>query len=394
MYVVLFNNSHPSVASVTDVLARVDLHAEHEDVHVVWNGSQLRGFCANMKSHCIDALNGMDDVAIVEKSQTISLSKTQASRGVPWGLARISSINEVAGNPKALNYTYSYDAPTVKDPGTGVDIYLIDTGINTQHISFGGRAKMIWPNATEDDHGHGTHTAGTAGARTFGIAFGANILGLKALDKNGVGQTPAMISGIQFAIQNHNTRSTEAGFVGSVLSLSFSMVRTVSPNGSKTALELSIDAAIDAGIHVVVASGNDGFDACLTDPAFSGGANGRAISVGSIGMKDVVSVFSNTGACTDIYAPGEDILSTWVGGDNVINPDSGTSMSTPHVSGIVAYVIAQNKNLAKNPAAMKKYLLDTSLKSMITPFGGMPVENDALLMVNNGIVGDGFISRA
>jgi cerevisin len=340
-----------------------------------------------MKSDCIDALNGMEDVALVEKSRTISISETLSRPASPWGLARISSTDTIDGDPETLTYTYEFNGPN--DPGSGVDIYLIDTGINTGHVAFAGRAKMVWPNSTEDDHGHGSHTAGTAGANTFGVAYGANILGLKALDKNGVGSTVAMIAGIQFAIQCHEIRSTEVGFVGSVMSLSFSMIRSADPVTGTTALEMSLNAAIDAGIHVVVAAGNDGSDSCLTDPAFVGGGSGRAISVGSIGMQGNVSVFSNTGACNDIYAPGEMVLSTWMGANNTINTDSGTSMATPHVTGIVAYLMAQNKDLAQSPVAMKQYILDTALRNMITG----QVQDDALLMVNNGIVGDGFISR-
>ncbi|TID17502.1 subtilisin-like protein [Venturia nashicola] len=396
-YIVLFNRSHPSVASVSDVLSRVDLHPEHEDVHMVWDGLHMRGFCANMKSHCIDALNGMDDIAVVEKSRTISVARKQTQMGAPWGLARISTTGDITGSSVGLNYTYSWNSATTKAaPGAGADIYLIDTGINTEHAAFGGRAKMIWPDSTVDGFGHGTHTAGTAGAAKFGVAFGANLLGLKALDDRGIGQTPKMIDAINFARDTHTARSKKPGFVGSVMSLSLSMTRENGYLNVTTAMEFALNTALDAGMHVVVASGNDGSDSCLTDPASSGGANGRAISVGSIGMKNVVSLFSNTGACTDIYAPGEDIVSTWIGGDSVINPDNGTSMATPHVSGIIAYLMVQKPELAKDPIAMKKYLLDTSLKNVIKydPRLGAPPLNDAFLMVNNGIVGDGFISRS
>lgn len=244
------------------------------------------------------------------------------------------------------------------------------------------------------DISHGTHTAGTAGAGGLGVAFGANILGLKALDKNGRGQTATIIDAIQFASKTHTAKSKQSGFVGSVLSLSFSMVRSPSNDNDVTALELAVNAALDAGMHVVVAAGNESHDSCMDDPARTGGASGRAISVGSIGMKNTVSVFSNRGACTDIYAPGEDIVSTWFTGDNVIQTDSGTSMATPHVSGIVAYLMVLKPELAKSPVAMKKYLLDTALKKMVKmpTYEAAPV-GDALLMVNNGIVGDGFISR-
>jgi len=113
-------------------LSRVDLHPDHDDVHMVWNGT-IRGFCANMKSHCIDKLNGMAEVAIVEKSKTISISKAQGRSGSPWGLERISSTSDLTGNPSALSYTYSFNSPSA--PGKGSDIYLIDTGINTLSTS-------------------------------------------------------------------------------------------------------------------------------------------------------------------------------------------------------------------------------------------------------------------
>lgn len=115
----------------------------------------MRGFCANMKSHCIDALKEMDDVAIVEKSRTISVARKLTKEGAPWGLARISTTADIRGSAIGLNYTYSWDSTNTKTlPGSGADIYLVDTGINTEHWAFEGRAKMIWPNAMGDDYGY------------------------------------------------------------------------------------------------------------------------------------------------------------------------------------------------------------------------------------------------
>lgn len=214
------------------------------------------------------------------------------------------------------------------------------------------------------------------------------------MDKHGNGETPKMIDALSFAIQNHKTESRRPGFVGSVMSLSFSMIRVNASSQETTAMQFVINTALDAGMHVVVASGNDAIDSCMTDPASSGGAKGRAISVGSFDMKNMMSTFSNTGACTDIYAPGEEVMSTWYNAPNSIHAESGTSMSAPHVSGLVAYLMVEKPKLAKDPAAMKKYLIDTSLKKMIkVPTLIEAPVNDALLMVNNGVMGEGFISR-
>jgi len=167
------------------------------------------------------------------------------------------------------------------------------------------------------------------------------------------------------------------------MSFSFSLPRENGVDSETTALELSIDAAIDAGMHVAVAAGNDGNYSCDFAPAFTGGANGRAISVGSISIYNTISSFSNTGDCTDIYAPGEQVMSAWISGKDVINILDGTSMATPHVAGVVAYLMSQNETLAKSPVEMKKFLLDTAIRGQIT---GQVYQGDNMLLLNNGVV--------
>lgn len=103
------------------------------------------------------------------------------------------------------------------------------------------------------------------------------------------------------------------------------------------AIDNVIRAAVSAGIHVSVAAGNSGIDSCKYPPSSSGGANGPAISVGSIGMSNTISTFSNTGACNDVYAPGENIVSAWNISVNTVEVLSGTSMACPHVTGVMAY---------------------------------------------------------
>jgi cerevisin len=149
-YIVIFNSSHPNFPHVRDVLSRVALHVEHDDVHTIYNNSFFRGFCASMNSQSISTLSAMPDVAVVEPSGVVHIATTRI--GSPWGLQRISSAANVTGDILALNYTYTYDPAT--EAGLGVDIYSVDTGINTAHLAFGGRASMIWPTATSfDDNG-------------------------------------------------------------------------------------------------------------------------------------------------------------------------------------------------------------------------------------------------
>lgn len=137
-YIVLFNSSHPVPPQVDEVLSRIQLSPDHSDVRHVYNNSAFRGFAASMRSHCIDALANMSDVAYVDKAVRVT-SQLNTRTGAPWGLQRVSSASTVEGPTRALDYTYSFDD---RQLGAGVDIYVVDTGINVGHAVFNGRAKM------------------------------------------------------------------------------------------------------------------------------------------------------------------------------------------------------------------------------------------------------------
>lgn len=135
-------------------------------------------------------------------------------------------------------------------------------------------------------------------------------------------------------------------------------------------------------MHAVVAAGNNAGDACTYSPSSLGGANGPAISVGSIGPGNAISSFSDTGSCTDVYAPGEEVISAWNTGPNVINVLDGTSMATPHVTGVVAYTLAQRPDLALDPAGMKAVVVGQALQGQVT---GLAQNGDQMLLLNNGV---------
>ncbi|KAI9694354.1 MAG: hypothetical protein M1820_009002 [Bogoriella megaspora] len=378
-YVVLFNNSHPQPPQVEEVLTRLSLSSNHSDVRYTFNNSAFRGFAASMNSHCITALQNMSDVSIVEEAVHIASRGVNFRANSPWGLQRISSRSAVGGNAGTMSFTYTYEDQKL---GSGVDIYVVDTGINTDHAAFGGRARMGFSfNRTDatDGDGHGTHVSGTAGGAVFGVASDANLVGVKVLGNDGTGLSSDTIAGMDWVIQNHQSRQNEQGFVGSIMSMSWGL-SAVTPS-----VDQAISAAVQAGIHVSVAAGNDGKDACNFSPASTGGS-GPAISVGSIGMSDQVSSFSNTGSCVDIYAPGEDVLSSWIGGNNVVNLLSGTSMATPHVTGVMAYLMASNSTFASSPSALKQYLTTPHL-------GGFTKGNSASggkVILSNHITGAGL----
>lgn len=106
--------------------------------------------------------------------------------------------------------------------------------------------------------------------------------------------------------------------------------------GKSRVLDLAVNAAVDAGLHFAVAAGNDNADACNYSPA----AADKAITVGASTLADERAYFSNYGTCTDIFAPGYNILSTWIGSKYATNIISGTSMASPHICGLLAYFLS------------------------------------------------------
>lgn len=377
-HIVIFNRDEPIPPEVNEVLTRLELTEDHPDVRHVFKNSAFRGFAASMKSHCLDLLANMTDVSIVERTASVqsayaipnqrrAASAVDTRGHAPWGLSRISTAAFSAHDAREMDYTYSF---ANSDLGAGSDIYIVDTGLYAEHIVFGSRGKQIWSFDNNDTvaDGHGTHVAGTAAGETLGVASRANIFGVRALAGDGAeGWSSNVVAGIDKVIQQHEARRANADFKGSVLSMS------LASSGPVSAIDQALDAAIQAGVHVVVAAGNAGTDACSGSPGSAGGTHGPAIVVGSVDIEGNTSSFSNTGDCVDVYAPGEDIISAWIGQPDMVNVLSGTSMATPHVTGIVAYAMA-NATLAGSPGLMKEWVR----------MQGLP-RGDGTVLANNGV---------
>ncbi|KAI9852611.1 MAG: hypothetical protein M1838_000059 [Thelocarpon superellum] len=389
-YVIIFDPNHPEPPEVSHILGKIGMNTSHPDVTYVYNNSAFRGFAGKIQNHSVSALNSMAEVKTVEQSIQVKSFSEEVRGNSPWGLQRVSQEAQVTGdaNQMAFQYQFSSDGGL----GKGVDIYVVDTGINTAHLAFGGRATMGFSmngdgdlTAASDQDGHGTHVSGTAAASLFGVASGANLIGVKVLGANGSGMSSDTIKGLDYLVQQHDQKKQRPGFVGSIASMSWGL------SSRSSSVEQAIGAAVDAGIHVTVAAGNDHEDACNTAPASTGGKGadgkgGKAVAVGSINIGDQISTFSNTGSCVDVYAPGENVLSTWIGGTNTVQSLSGTSMSTPHVTGVMAYLMAQNSQLASSPAAMKAFLASSALPGIVQGNGNV-ASGDNQLLLNNGIQG-------
>lgn len=280
---------------------------------------------------------GADDTFQVDYVEKDSIVKTmegpELEKNAPWGLARISHRDSL-GFGTFNKYLYSAEG------GEGVDAYIIDTGTNVDHVDFEGRAqwgKTIPPGEEDEDgNGHGTHCSGTVAGKKFGVAKKANVYAIKVLKSNGSGSMSDVVKGVEWAALTHAEKVKQAkegkgkkGFKGSVANMSLG-------GGKSVTLDRAVNAAVDAGLHFAVAAGNDNADSCGFSPA----AAEKAVTVGASTLADEWAYFSNFGKCNDIFAPGLNILSTWVGSKYATNVISGTSMASPHIAGLLAYYLS------------------------------------------------------
>ncbi|KAI9206460.1 peptidase S8/S53 domain-containing protein [Polychytrium aggregatum] len=315
---------------------------------------EVRGFVGIFTEADVHELQRNADVAYVEKDSVVYVTEDQVD--APWGLARISHATHPEGEDAN---TYSY----YPDAGEGVTAYVIDTGVNIHHVDFEGRA--VWgatiPEGDEDadGNGHGTHVSGTIAGKTFGVAKKAKIVAVKVLRSNGSGSMSDVLGGIDWAVEAHRREDEALRKKGKKAK----SVANMSLGGGKSpALDAAVNAAVAAGIHFAVAAGNENRDACNSSPA----AAAKAVTVAASNSDDARAWFSNWGSCVDIIAPGQDILSAWIGSNVATNVISGTSMASPHVCGAIAALLSRPEYEDLSPAVLKARLIRLSKKNLIS----------------------------
>ncbi|BGP28960.1 proteinase B [Rhodotorula toruloides] len=292
---------------------------------------KLKGYSGTFDERTVDHIRAMKGVKYVERDSLVWASDIE--KGAPWGLARISHRNTLSlGNFNR----YEFDSQA----GEGVDAYVIDTGVNIDHVELEGRAKWgkTIPNDPDQDlNGHGSHVAGTIASAKYGVAKKANIVAVKVLGAGGSGTMSDVVAGVAWAADsaaeqaNLKAQGKNKKHKGSVANMSLG-------GGKSQALDDAVNAAVEDGLHFAVAAGNDNRDACSYSPAAAEGA----ITVGASTISDERAYFSNHGKCVDIFAPGLNILSIWNSGNRSVNTISGTSMASPHIAGLAAYMLGSD----------------------------------------------------
>lgn len=313
--------------------------------------SALKGFAAELDAEDVAELRADPDVAYVEQDQVVTLDATQT--GATWGIDRVDQ------RALPLSGSYTYNAT-----GTGVRVYIIDTGILSGHREFGGRASNPYngvAGSATDCNGHGTHVAGTVGGATYGVAKNALLRGVRVFSCSGGSATSTIIAGIDWVTANH--------IKPAVANLSLGGPRSQASNDAVTRLA-------NAGVFVAVAAGNSNQDACNFSPASAPGVT----TVASSTRDDAKSSFSNFGGCVDLYAPGSSITSAWYTSTTAINTISGTSMASPHVAGVAALYKSSQGDASQ--ATIDAWLKNNATANVIT---GNPTGTPNRLLFKAGL---------
>ncbi|RDA93012.1 putative subtilisin-like protease [Ophiocordyceps camponoti-saundersi (nom. inval.)] len=365
----------------TNTLARRD--TDLAGLQAVFNVGEFRGYGGHFDEDTINEIRSHSEVVRVERNQYLGIHGTTMLENSTWGLGTISSRNP--GNAE-----YVFDSSAGEDTWA----YVLDTGINIRHHDFGGRAVkgadcgnvLCLPGGDFNDTlGHGTHVAGTIAGSRYGVAKKANIVDVKIARADNTITVLSTVSALSWAFNDMETKGrTNRSIVN--LSIGGQCNRKLDRphgcpytpywgiRGHEAELDI-IEMMFQKGVLTVVASGNDDTDATWVAPA----AAPNALTVGAIDRGWKEARFSNFGRGVDILAPGVGIVSAGNRSDSETRIFGGTSMATPHVTGLALYLKAL-ENITDPVVLTNRILGLASNTSLRRVKRGSPN-----LVINNGI---------
>uniref|UniRef100_A0A8C3K9T8 Proprotein convertase subtilisin/kexin type 9 n=1 Tax=Calidris pygmaea TaxID=425635 RepID=A0A8C3K9T8_9CHAR len=306
----------------------------------------LPAFLVKMSSDVLDTALKLPHVEYVEEDAYVF------AQSIPWNLGRIVPPQPSSG---------AYSPP---NKGDLVEIYLLDTSVQSTHREIEGRVLVTDFESVPEEDGtrfhrqaskcdsHGTHMAGVLSGRDAGVATGANIRSLRVLNCQGKGTLSGTLIGLEFIEGTLDAQPLAPPVVLLPLAGAYSRVLNA---GCRRMARL--------GVVLVAAAGNYKDDACLYSPA----SEPEVITVGATNSEDqpasIGTLGTNFGRCVDLFAPGDDVVGASSDCSTCFTAQSGTSQAAAHVAGIAAMLLSAEPQLSL--AELRQRLLHFATKNVM-----------------------------
>jgi subtilisin len=307
---------------------------------------------------------GVSDENILQEFDILPVVHVELTSNQANGLKNHPQIEhvEVNASVEALGETVPWGVPHVQGTdahdqghtGSGVNVAILDTGIDNTHEDLaanvkGGHSVFIDEDNKDpffDGSGHGTHVAGSVGAihndvGVLGVAHQVNLYAVKVLNNAGSGSLAGIAEGIQWSIENDMD----------IINMS------LGGSSSSSILEEFSNLANDEGILLIAAAGNSGNRGGNNDTVGYPAKYESVIAVAAIDENNNRATFSSTGPAVELSAPGVNVLSTVPG--NNYDSYNGTSMASPYVAGVAALILGADSSLTN--VELRQLLQDTAI---------------------------------
>lgn len=318
---------------------------EHGKMTDTYSIGSFGALSAELSHQTLKNLYNDPQVAAISRDKSLQLQEIVLQSQAPPHLVGLSSLSPYSHQP------FIYRA----DGGNGVDVYVLDSGIDVKHpnlqkvniLQLADLTEQLLPQGT-DPHGHGTAMAGLIASETFGVIKKCNLVDVRVADADGKVKMTTLLRALSLT-QNHIGKTKRP----SVVVIPMEVEETDGNPIIRDAI-----ANIDPSVTVIIAAGNQASDACHYSPGGLWPRPSNVLVVGAVDYHNEPAPFTNYGRCVDIYTAGLDVTtigSTDAIGDTLTRQISGTSASGAITAGVVGYYMSLGLNSTQAVDKVLKY---------------------------------------